>query len=342
MKNRLTICAVALAAVCACSKQADALQPEGSGAKASLNVSVKGSSTKAAAETIGDEAKVGSLQVFVFKGDNLDVYGQASGTTSMTLSATVGARTVYAVLNGPDLSGVVSKSALEAAVSRLSDNAADNFVMVGSQDVTLSKTSNVSVSVDRIAARLRIKKITRKFSSAGLASLDASKFEITRVYVADAVTDNNYAVSKTSGFTWNNSTLGGSAISTSDAFLYKAPASPVTLAQNASSSEEYVFYVYPNPATEESASALFTRMIVECRIDGEYYTYPVIVEGGVQKNRSYEVNELIITRYGNPSNGDNTVDPGEDDKIESFDIPFGITINEWTLVLLGDAGTITI
>ena len=52
--------------------------------------------------------------------------------------------------------------------------------------------------------------------------------------------------------------------------------------------------------------------------------------------------ELVITRLGNPSNGDDVIDPGEDDPIVSEEIPFTVVVNDWEQVLLGTDGTVTI
>jgi hypothetical protein len=101
-----------------------------------------------------------------------------------TLSCTAGEREVYALVNAPDYSSVPGKAALLAKVSELSANSLTNFEMVGSKSVTLPQASSVSVDVNRIAARVVIKQITRKFSSAALQALDFSVDAIYLINVA--------------------------------------------------------------------------------------------------------------------------------------------------------------
>lgn len=339
MKKFLFVLTAGLAVMASCSKQENAPQPMEKGEKAVLNVSISGAPQAKGASF--DENKVNSLQVFVFSGNELDAYGSAEAT-SLTLNATTGLRTVYALVNAPDLSGIVKKDALLAGISNLSDNAPDSFVMIGSGDFTLSSSSNITIEVNRLAARLMLHKLTRKMSSDGLAALGAEKFELVRIYAADVVCNTNYAKNLDGPFDWKNSTLADSSIAAADPFLMRKPSSSAAIAQGASYEEDMCVYVYPNPTLEDSGSAHCTRLVVECKIDGQYYTYPVLIPK-VESNKSYEINNLILTRLGNQSDGDDTIKDGETDKIESFEIPFGITVKGWETVLLGnEKGVVTI
>ncbi|MGM9790846.1 MAG: hypothetical protein ACI3Y4_00410 [Candidatus Cryptobacteroides sp.] len=328
-----------LVVMASCNKQENAPQQIVKGEKAVLNVTISGGPQAKAASF--DENKVDSLQVFVFSGNELDAYGSAKAMT-LTLNATTGQRTVYALVNAPDLSGIVKKDELLAGISTLSDNAPGSFVMIGSDDCTLSSSSNITIEVSRLAARLMLHKITRNLSSDGLAALGAEKFELVRIYAADVVCNTNYAGNMAAPYIWKNSTLADSSIDTSDEFLLRTLSPSAAIAQGASYEEDMCVYVYPNPTLEDSGSAHCTRLVVECKIDGQFYTYPVVIPK-VESNKSYEINNLILTRLGNQSDGDNNIDEGETDRIESFEIPFGITVKGWDTVLLGNAeGVVTI
>lgn len=345
MKKFISFAAAAIALV-ACNKQADvtivpAENPE-YGQTAVLNVSIFGKgATKAEAQTEA-EAKVNSLQVFVFNEDQIDVYGSIANAKSITLNATTGDRTVWAVVNAPDLSAVKTMSELKASISQFTQNSSDNFVMVGHKAETLSAQSNVSINVDRIAARVVIKKITRKFNAAGLAALPAEKFEFIRAYMCDVVADQKYDLSKTAYDKWMSSSLADGKIATANNLLYDKLASAKTLAQDASYDYNKSLYAYPNGTTEDAAAARITRLILECRINDAFYTFPILLDMGVQNNKSYEIKELVLTRLGNPSNGDDNIDDGENDPIVSVSIPFGIEVNDWDVVLVGDEGIVTI
>lgn len=341
MRKYLIIAAAACMSLAACNKDVtpDVRIPEPS-SRASLHVSIAGSPATKATQT-ADEAAVNSLQVFVFNGDQIDVYGAVSNATAMTLDATTGERTVWAVVNAPDLKSITSMSELKAAVSQFTDNASDSFVMAGSKSETLSASSDVTVQVDRIAARVIIGKITRKFSADGLASLPADKFQIVRAYMADVAGKQNYGGTMTSYDNWISSSLGDGAILTSNALVYDKLSAAQSIAQDGSYEYSKSLYAYPNATEEDGASARQTRIVLECLIDGSHYTYPVIIPG-ILSNKSYEIRELVITRLGNPSDGDDDIEPGEDDPITSVEIPFGISVNDWSVVLLGEDGTVTI
>ena len=339
MKKMIPASIVCLTLLASCNKQESVPQPLERGEKAVLNVSISGGAQSKA--IVFDENKVNSLQVFVFNGNMLDVYGSVNSAMNLTLNATVGDRTVYALVNAPDLSSISELDGLKAAISQLSDNAPNSFVMVGSDTPTLAQNSNITIVVNRLAARIRVQKVTRNLSSPGLASLDASSFKLVRIYAADAVVKNNYSLTLAPPYSWKNSTLGGSTIDASDELLLRKPSSLATIAQNASYTEDLCVYVYPNLTEEDSDSAHCTRLVVECLIDRKFYTYPVSIPK-IQANRSYDIKELVLTRLGNQSNGDDTIDSGETEVIESFEIPFGIGIQDWTTVLLGDEGTVTI
>lgn len=347
MKKSLILLAAAAFALASCNKTAEPTAPA-QGTPSKVTVSVSSRTTKA--DTIADtddEAKVNTLQIFVFRGDDLDVYGSVANATEMELNATTGDRTVYAVVNAPDLSSVAKKSVLEAEISLFTQNTATNFVMVGKSDVTLGTETDVVVPVDRIAARIKLDKVTRNFSSAALA--DAT-FEIIRFYETAVVGNQTYGLTAPATLVWY--TLPGTAIETGMPLLYSKLATAASLAQEESYETPVSLYAYPNAVEADDieyddagafvkANAGITRFVMETKINGSFYTYPIEIKG-IVNNKSYEIRNLVITRLGNPSDGDDENDPGEDDPIESKDFNFSVTVNDWGLVLLGDEGTVTI
>lgn len=312
--------------------------------RATLKVAVCGHGvpTKADEVQTADEAAVKTLQVFVFNGDQIDVYGSVANAKSLTLDATTGDRSIWALVNAPDLKTTKTLTALKAAVSKFSDNAADSFVMVGHVDETLTAQSEVSISVDRIAARVVVGKITRKMSASGIAALPADSFEFVRAYLADAVSEQNYAGTLTQYSAWMSSTLGDGEILKSNAMVYHKLDEAQAIAQDGTFDYSHSFYCYPNATTEDAQDARVTRMVIECKIDGAFYAFPILLSMGVQSNKSYEIRELILTRLGNPTDGDDTIEDSETAPIVSVEIPFGVEVNDWDVVLIGNEGTVTI
>ena len=326
--------------------------------QAILNVRVTGSVASTKAETTvseQDEAKVNKIEVLVFNDNGgLDAYKSSDGTGLKVegVSSSTGSKIIVAVVNAPDGAGINEVQSLDELRAKhssfIDDNAADNFVMYGEETKTLvaSATNDVTVTVNRLAARLRVDKITRAFLSTmpGLVNLPASGFEITRVYLTNVAGDVNYgsSISPEANTTWvtDESPLKatpaqGVAIN-KGALVYEAAnsASGVNqLAQNGSYVNTHRLYAYPNASDEQ-----ITKLVVEVKIADHYYTFPIAFEN-IKSNYSYEIRNITITRLGNPSNGDDTIDPNEPtDPIVAVDFDADIAVNPWNLVLMGEEG----
>lgn len=356
MKKILSICGIAAVAVlslASCNKDIDSPSvpvQKVQKSEVTLNIADYASSTKAVQTE--SEAKVNSIQVFIFNGDNLDVYHNASADeiTSgvVTMQGTVGTRDIYVLVNAPDLSSYVSKTALLAKESLLADNAqsGDSFVMGGSiVDANVIADYSATISVKRFVARIQLLKVTRNFENASLQSLP---FEIQKFYVANAATNRPYSFGEPSAYIWNNKVgVDGGALKTGDVFLYEKPATAISIANGASDETAHVFYAYANAdegdaSADPAVEAVKTRLVVEAKVGENYYTYPIEMPS-FDPNKSYKIVELVLTRLGNNSNGDDTIDDDEDEPIEFASAELTIQVEDWTEVLVGDTdGVVTI
>ena len=349
MKKHLFIAAAALAALASCNKQpVEKAAPE----SATLDVSITSSvSTKATTVSEGDEAAVARIEVLVFnESGGLDAYQLYDGSNHKVsgITSTTGSKTVAAVVNAPDGSGVGSVTdlaSLRALTSRFkADNDPDHFVMYGETAATLtaSGTNQVSVEVHRLAARIRIDKITRALGSGGLAALDADHFEIVRFYLVNVADDVNYGakISAAANTYWLTGDSSKPVDIDKDELVYSSAVttgSANKLAQNASYENVHRLYAYPN-----ASDAQKTKLVVEIKIDSEFYTFPIAIDT-VEPNTSYEIRKLTITRLGNWSNGDDIIDADEStEPIVTTQFDCEIEVQPWNLVLLGDEGNITI
>ena len=287
------------------------------------------------------EAKVNTLQVLVFNGDALDGYGSSTGSKTATVSCTVGSRDIYAVVNAPSLSGITSKAALLATVSNLAAEI-DNFQMIGSKTETLEYDGTVTIPVDRFAARVVIKAIKNAHANAALAA----DFTLQSVYLTNAVGDVDFAKSSTyAPQTWYNRRGYESSNNLGD-FTYDAVNEAI--AAGATNSTAHYFYTmpngYPGKVGLEAGETAFTpravRLVVRAVIAGTLYNYPILLPA-LESNKSYEIELLTITKNGNPDNGghdpDDPDDTDEEDPVTGFEQNFQITVNDWTVVLVGDA-----
>lgn len=289
-----------------------------------------------------DESAVNSLQVFVFNGDALDGYG-SSGTKTATVSCTSGLREVYAVVNAGSLASVTSKSALLQQVATLGPNASA-FQMIGSTSVTLQADGVVPINVSRHAARVVIKGIKNSLTNEALAS----QFRILAVYLTNVAGDvdfghdANYSIQNwynKRGYQANNSLVP----STYDAVN-------AAVAAGATYDTAHYFYSMPN-AYPGAVGGVFTpravRLVIKAQIGDNVYDYPILLPA-LESNKSYEINLVDITRMGNLDDGNEPDDnhPDDDDEekpVQGFEQGFEITVNDWTVVLVGDGnGNVTI
>ena len=354
-KHLILLSAAMLAAVAACNKQPVRQTELQQQAELEVRISA-GTPTKATTVSEGDEAAVKKIEILVFNDSGgLDAYKSSDGASHVVsgISSTTGAKTVVAVVNAPAGSGVASVTdlaSLRALTSRFkAANSPDSFVMYGEQQATLvaSSTNQVSVNVSRLAARIRIDKVTRAFrtETGGLVSLGAEDFEIVRFFLTNVADDANYGtgISAAANSYWlsDESVLPASAVNIDkDELLYSeavTSAGANKLAQSASYNNVHRLYAYPN-----ASSTQHTKLIVEIKIDGSFYTFPISFDS-LSANNSYEIRNLTITRLGNSSDGDDVIDPEEStEPIVTTEFDCEIEVLPWTLVLMGDEGNITI
>ena len=336
--------ALALVAFASCNKTPGA--PEEPSKALNLVVSID-NGTRATGITSNDpttEARVNSLQVFVFNSGSLDGYG-SSNTKTATVSCTSGEREIYAVVNAPDLSAVTTKEALLATVSTLA-NEVSNFQMIGSTTETLQYDGTVQIHVDRLAARVVLRGIRNAIENSTLAS----QFKIISVYLTNATGDVNYGKSADYMPTLWYNRRGYEVDHNLGSFTYDAVNANV--AAGATNSDVHFFYTMPNAFPGkvglETGETAFTpravRLLIRVEIAGTLYNYPILLPA-LQSNKSYEINLVNITKNGNKDDGRHDPgDPGdtdEEDPVTGFEQTFEIIVNDWDVVLV-ENGEITI
>ena len=319
MKKSIFAFAAALAALVACNKnEATPMQPQNqeSLVPCELTVGICGAMTKATAVSADNEAKVNNLQVFVFRGDDLDAYASVDKAHELTLSCTAGDRVVYALVNAPDYSDVPGKAALLAKVSELSANSLSNFEMVGSKSVTLPQSEKVSIDVNRIASRVILKKITRSFTSEALQALN---FKVDAIYLINVAGNTSYDLSAAPA-KWYNVAENKNELAS---LLYDAPASLIVNGESYSTA--HTFYAYPNDLATNT-----TRLVIETTLGETKYYYPINLPE-MAANKSYEIEEVKITRpcSDNP-----------DEPVSFADATFSINVIDWTVVPVTEGTTI--
>lgn len=296
---------------------------------ADLTLSIVGNApaTKSAdADFDDDHSEVSNVQFFVFDGEVLDAYKKIGSATSTTMTVKAGDKTVWAVVNAPDISNVTTLTQLKAVSSTLLNNAS-NFVMVGSNTGTVPSEDPIEIEVKRIASRVVVKKVTAAFSNPAYASMSC---KLVKMFLINAPGDINLeltnapttwyaqrAYEAVTGLTDHLSTSGSNHELNTSAF-----------------ETECRHYCYPNPTVADSQattwSARHTRMVIEVLLGSETFYYPITMPV-LEPGKSYEIENLTITRKGSNN---------PDQPISLSDATFEISVKNWTVVPVTEGITI--
>ena len=331
MKQRiLFFTAMSAAAICAsaCSMEkidtVDDVHAADEGQRVDFTVGISGSASKATSSEI-NSTKINSLQVFVFRDDILDAYASSDSSSTVTLSCTSGERSVYALVNATNVNGagIKSKSDLLGRISHLEDNKADSFEMIGNEDVLLPHTPSVVINVKRIAARVKIKKISVDFLA---SAFDFVPITINEIFLENVAGDINYGLTS-EPVKWYNKQ--GYSLNLPE---FTHDDTNLTINSKNSSMVDYVYYAYPNKSfdsTDDEWSPRRTRLVLKATIEGSIFYYPITLPV-LEANKSYEIENITITRLGSSN---------PDKPVAHSDCNFQCVVAPWDVVLVEDGVT---
>lgn len=234
-KTLFILAALAGAALVGCNKNVNLPEIENGrrlNSTVTIQIGTKGTKAEDANATVNEDM-VNTLDVFIFNDDpdrTLDAYAHAvaessagagdgfvvngsdRSTLTYSVESTSGPKTIVAVLNMParmSPAAIATVDDLEAKIFNLLDNVKmvgdpgmetgqlSNFQMIGATHQSLNPGANdVAIAVDRIAARIRIKKITRNFES---AALQGKTMSIDRIYISNAVGSHGFTYDEHTG-----------------------------------------------------------------------------------------------------------------------------------------------
>lgn len=251
-KTLFILAALAGVALVGCNKNVNLPEIEtGRRLNSTVTIQIGTKGTKAVdANATANEDMVNTLDVFIFNDDpdrTLDAYahavaessvgagdgfvvnGEDRSTLTYSVESTSGPKTIVAVLNMParmSPAAIATVDDLEAKIFNLLDNVKmvgdpgeetgqlSNFQMIGATHQSLNPGANdVAIAVDRVAARIRIKKITRNFES---AALQGKAMSIDRIYISNAVGSHGFTYDEHTGVITHVNKVG-----VSDSWLYQ-------------------------------------------------------------------------------------------------------------------------
>ena len=251
-----------------------------------------------------------SVNVMVFdqKTGRLAAYKSLSSVSgSCQFSMPAGKKTIYAVVNGPDLSSVTTVSALEKIVYDMSNTviATHGFFMVGKGecDVVANQTVTPTVSVRRLAARVVLRSVSCSIPDqygkmkVDCAFLGNAYSQQSIAGEVDAMMNKNgYAADGTSPIGKNNVT--GSC----PEFFYRSIGKDVSVGGTHST----MYYMYSQP----NKSNNFTSLYILASIGGSQYYYRVPLSYGLSANVTYSV-DVDIINLGSELPPDGSVQKGD-------------------------------
>lgn len=259
---------------------------------------------------LASEKAISNIQVLTFDKTtgHLEFYHTYTVTTEVQeFALRAGTYRIWAVANGPDLTGISTETALKQLIIDLGtyNDPASDFIMAGSElsTVIAGDTAECLIYLTRLVSRVSLKSITNR--------LPAAYGPITVDYVMLTNVVGSYSIGGPAGSLWHNpcgrknaSPLVAANIIappsvTADAAGLTFRTAGYTLASGAGNTTAQRMYAYPNASTltTEGFSSPFTtrctRLVVRAQIDGSTYYYPVNLPALV-RNACYDVSLTLI------------------------------------------------
>lgn len=334
MKKLLMIIAAMTLIICSCQKETQCRSCK-EGKPIEVTVNINGTAmSKSTGNTYANESKVNNLQILVFDGEgNIENYRSVDNEMSVTLLAASGEKTVWAVVNAPSLETLSTIDELNGALTTLTDNALDSFVMTGYVNEELTDGAVIAITVRRVVARVSVAKITAAFE--GTPGDDEKSLRLTGIYMLNVAGAANYALDGEQTHWYNKL---GHEDEEADLFLYDAL--DHTIANNTSYEVEHAYYPYPNnvdisvksiaEADRGTWSPRRSILCLEVEYDGTVGYYPVELPV-IERNKTYVIDEIVVTR----APGDKPYDP-----VDTGAATVSITVQDWELGL--NLGTVII
>lgn len=329
-----------------CEKSGDVTSGNETGEPCSEGTLVVSIATRAESgqQNLSGENKVNMLELFVFRNEgngigDLDAYKKIDGGALLSLNnleirSTTGKKIVYAVLNShnEDWSGVKTLSDFKNKLACLKNEKPDDFTMAGSAETTLQLTTQVAVEVSRLVAKVQLSGIRCDFSG---TPYEGTSLTDVKVYLTNAYACKSYALNangttphilNSKGYVAGD--VSGCAV---PSVLYKEIGNSVG---SAVTNVGHNFYCYENMVAQESSSERFTRLVVEGKLNGHTYYYPVNINRagfgytssvdhvGVRRNTAYTI-DITICRPG-------STDP--DGVLEYGDLKANVTVKDWVTI----------
>ena len=251
-------------------------------------------------QALDDEKIVRKVSVLVFDKatGRLNAFKEISSLSQeCKVTIPVGEKTVFAVVNGPDLSAVTKLEHFYALSDNLAENdyRSDRFTLVGTTDCTVEagKTVEPTVAVKWLVARVVLNKVTCNLAP------QYGDLTVNCVYLGNANTIQKFSgevsvMANPDGYVDSSKSVAvgkGGEIGTCPDYMYRTVGYTIPVGGNITN--QYYMYCQPN------ASTTYTCMYVVATIAGERNYYRVPLKNSLKANHTYSV-DLTIANLGSP------------------------------------------
>lgn len=244
-----------------------------------------------------------TLDIFAYNPDNgyrIDSYSRITCADEIQLTLTTGPKRLV-VLSGLDTkrlhyADIVSMENLRQVCGRLEDENPEHPLLSGMADIDAGVNPRATITLEPLLSRIRVRSLAANFTGCSYegAVVDSVRIYLTNVSASCSMLerDSIRALQFVNYGRWSETDVQGFASPKMlcDTVDGRLSASPRSL--------ETCLYCYPNQNPDEAAGSPFTRLVIECRINGERFYYPINigrgswkasdVAEGVARNKSYD------------------------------------------------------
>lgn len=333
--KRLSFVMAAVALVCSCSKgdlETGAEDLQESVLYVSLAEDSETRATGPAHGVAADDGNIKTLEIFVFRVNEgkpddgvLDGYRKFTAEELVTLTnlevhTTTGDKMIYAVANShrANWKGINTRALFEEQTALLREDDLKNFIMVGSTREQLQLATSVSLTIKRLVSRVQVSSIKTAFAGGPYEGLELTEVKAYLLnvqslkYLYNGLGDNLKVYNKGA---YKAEDAGECAM---QGMLYDNLG--VNISDSGYSIPHY-FYCYENGFTAESADNKFTKVVIEGKLNGITYYYPIVLKN-LERNCCYSI-DITIKRPG-------STDP--DKELEKGTILASISVQDWQVL----------
>lgn len=276
---------VASLCLCGCRKAAPVTGPDFEAAtKCSCILSIDGP-VSLAEGVKSDDAVTDSLDIFAYNpanGYRIDSYSRIAYAPEIQLTLTTGVKRLV-VLRGLEISrltyaDIVSMESLCQVCGHLEEEDPANPLLSGIAEVDAGVNPRTSVTLEPLLTRIRISRLAADFSGCSYegAVVDSVRLYLTNVSCRCSLLsrDDIQAQEFVNYGCWNEQDI--QSFTAPEMLCESLEGNLTAIPRNLAT----CLYCYPNQNPDEMAGSPFTRLVVECRINGERFYYPINIGRG--------------------------------------------------------------